>query len=209
MNKKGVIIIGAGGHGKVLLDTLLELGACVLGFLDNDVSLQSQNIYNVPILGTDEDICHFNRQEIELVNGIGSIGVATVRRRVFEKFKEQGYHFRQVIHPSAVVSSRVSLGEGVQVLAGTVINIGSRIEDDAIINTRASVDHDCHIGKHVHVAPGCILSGMVSIGDESHIGTGCSVIQGVFIGNRVLIGAGSNVIRNVKNDVVIFGNPAM
>lgn len=208
MNKKSVIIIGAGGHGRVLLDALLEQGVGVLGFLDNDIALQCQNIYGIPILGTDEDIRHFNQKEIELVNGIGSIGVAKVRRSVFEKFKEQGYHFRQVIHPSAVVSPRAFLGEGVQVMAGAVVNIGCQIDDDAIINTGASVDHDCQIGKHVHIAPGATLSGGVSVGDETLVGTGSSVIQGISIGAGALVGAGSNVIRNVADGLKVFGNPA-
>lgn len=207
MDKKGVIIIGAGGHGKVLLDILLERGASVLGFLDNDFSLQSQSIYGIPVLGTDEEIRHFNQREIQLVNGIGSVGVATVRRRVFEKFKKQGYYFRQVIHPSAVISSRASLGEGVQVMAGAVINIGSRIGEDTIINTRASVDHDCMIGKHVHIAPGCTLSGGVAVGDETLVGTGSSIIQAISVGERCLVGAGSNVIRNLSCNCRGFGNP--
>ena len=206
-NEKPIIIIGAGGHAKVLLDMLLDIDAKVLGFLDNDASLQGTEIFRIPVLGPDEEITHYNPAEIELVNGIGSIGVAILRRKVFDKFKAQGYHFRQVIHPSAVISSRASLGEGVQVMAGAVVNIGTRIEEDAIINTKASVDHDCRIGRHVHIAPGCTLCGGVSVGDETMIGTGSSVIQGISIGQQCLVGAGSNVLSDVPDESKGFGNP--
>ena len=207
MREKPVIIIGAGGHGKVLLDILLDTGIQVIGFLDNDAALRGKEIFGIPILGKDEEIVRYQSDEVKLVNGIGSVGVATLRRSVYEKFKAQGFHFRQVIHPSAVISQRAFLEEGVQVMAGAVINIGSRIEEDTIINTRASVDHDCRIGKHVHIAPGVTLSGGVSVGDETLIGTGSSVIQGVSIEERVLVGAGSNVIGNISDNYKGYGNP--
>ena len=167
------------------------------------------SLLGIPILGTDKDIRHYNRKKIELVNGIGSVGVATLRRSVYEKFKAQGFHFRQVIHPSAVISRRAVLEEGVQVMAGAVINIGSRIGEDTIINTRSSVDHDCRIGKHVHIAPGVTLSGGVSVGDETLIGTGSSAIQGIRIGEGSLVGAGSVVIHDVSDHVVMYGVPAV
>ena len=208
MREKPVIIIGAGGHGKVLLDTLLDMGTQVIGFLDNDAALQGKEIFGIPILGKDEEIVRYQSDEVKLVNGIGSVGMATLRRNVYEKFKAKGSHFRQVIHPSAVISQRTVLEEGVQVMAGAVINIGSRIGEDTIINTRASVDHDCRIGKHAHIAPGVTLSGGVSVGDETLIGMGSSVIQGIGIGSRTVVGAGSLVIRNILDSVTVFGVPA-
>ena len=166
------------------------------------------SILGIPVLGTDDEIARYDRDEIELVNGIGSVGVATLRRKVYEKFKAQGYIFRQVVHPSAVVSPRASLGEGVQVMAGAVINIGASIGENSIVNTRASIDHDCAIGSHVHIAPGCTLSGNVAVGDGCHIGTGASVIQGVSIGQNALVGAGSVAIRDVAAGSVVCGVPA-
>ena len=209
MREKPVIIIGAGGHGKVLLDILLNTGIQVIGFLDNDAALRGKEIFGIPILGKDEEIVRYQSDEVKLVNGIGSVGVATLRRNVYEKFKAQGFHFRQVIHPSAVISRRAVLEEGVQVMAGAVINIGSWIGEDTIINTRASVDHDCQIGRHVHIAPGTTLSGGVYVGDETLIGTGSSVIQGIRIGEGSLVGAGSVVIHDVSDHVVMYGVPAV
>lgn len=207
MNEKPVIIIGAGGHAKVLLDILLDTNAKVLGFLDNDASLHGRKIFDIPVLGMDEDIARYSPAEVELVNGIGSVGVVTLRRKIFDKFKDMGFRFRQVIHPSAIISTRATFGDGVQVMAGAVINIGTHIGDDSIINTKASVDHDCHIGNHVHIAPGCTLCGGVSVGDETMIGTGSSVIQGISIGARCLVRAGSNVFHFVPNEHRGYGNP--
>ncbi len=208
MTEKAVIIIGAGGHARVLLDTLLLTDTKVIGFLDNDISLTGERFCGIPVLGTDDDLARYCPDEVDLVNGIGSIGVAAIRKAVFHKLKEKGYFFRQAIHPSAVISPRAYLGEGVQVMAGAVVNIGSRIEDNAIVNTKVSIDHDCYIGKHVHIAPGCTLSGGVSVGDGTLIGTGSSVIQGITIGNNTLIGAGSLVIRDIPSKVKAFGAPA-
>ncbi len=209
MNNKAVIIIGAGGHAKVLLDILLGQNIPVLGFLERDTKSCEANhlLYDIPILGTDDDINRYNRTAIDLVNGIGSIGISTVRRKVYERFKKQGYQFRQVIHPSAVISSRTSLEEGVQVMAGAVINIDCQIKEDAIINTRASIDHDCIIGKHAHIAPGSVLSGAVSVGEATLVGVGSCVRQGITIGNQVLIGSGSNVISDIADNIMGYGNP--
>ena len=197
MNEKPVIIIGAGGHARVLLDTLLDTNVKVLGFLDNDTSLHGTEIFGIPVLGMDEEVARYNPEDVELVNGIGSVGVVILRRKIFDKFKAIGYHFQRIIHPSSIISTRAALGEGVQVMAGAVINIGARIGDDSIINTKASVDHDCNIGRHVHIAPGCTLCGGVSVGDETMIGTGSCVIQGISVGARCLVRAGSNVWESV------------
>lgn len=207
MNEKSVIIIGAGGHAKVLLDILLDTDAKVLGFLDSDASLRGTEIFGIPVLGMDDEIARYSPLEVELVNGIGSVGVVTLRRKIFDKFKDMGFRFRQVIHPSAIISNRATLGEGVQIMAGAVINIGTCIGDDSIINTKASVDHDCNIGRHVHIAPGCTLCGGVSVGDGTMIGTGSSVIQGISIGKRCLVGAGSNVFHFVPDESKGYGNP--
>ena len=121
---------------------------------------------------------------MELVNGLGSVGNTELRAGIYYKFKKLGYSFCQVIHPTAILAKDCILGEGVQVMAGVVVNTGTRIAADSIINTGAVVDHDCVIGSHVHIAPGATLSGGVHVGDGSHIGTGATVIQGVSIGSR-------------------------
>lgn len=203
-----VIVIGGGGHARVLIDALLASSVTVAGIADPDPSLVSTKILGVPVLGGDEIISSFPAGEIRLVNGIGSVGVLERRKLLFEKFKNMGYIFSSVIHPTAVIANTVELGEGVQVMAGAVIQTGSRIGMNSIINTRSSVDHDCIIGDHSHIAPGVTLSGEVTIGKGSHIGTGATLIQGVCIGEMALVGAGSLVLKKVLSGSTVMGVPA-
>lgn len=208
MKKKPVILLGAGGHAKVLLDILLEQNVEIIGIAEKDGTDTPAGLYGVPVVGSDSDVERYSPDTIELVNGIGSIGSTVLRHRIYEKFKQQGYCFRQVVHSMAIVSRRAELGEGVQVMAGAVINIGTRVGENSIINTRASVDHDCVIGAHVHIAPGVALSGGVSVGDGSHIGTGAAVVQGVEIGANAIVGAGAAVLNKVYDGRMVCGVPA-
>ena len=202
-----VIIIGAGDHARVLLDILLEQGDEVIGLSDKSVP-KGTVVYGVPVIGDDSEVLKYSFDEVELVNGIGSVGSTVLRAGAFRSFKEKGYDFVSVIHPSAVISRMAELREGVQVLAGAVVGPGAVLGEDCIINTNASVDHGCTIGKHCHIAPGCTLSGCVTVGEGTHIGTGSSVIQGIKIGANVLIGAGSVVIRNIEDNSMVYGVPA-
>lgn len=206
-SNKPIIIIGAGDHAKVLLDILLEQDLKVLGLTDNKIS-KGTLIYNIPVLGDDSEIQKYKTDDIELVNGIGSVGNTDLREKIFLSFKQKGYTFSNVIHSSAIISKRAKIGEGVQILAGTVINTEAQIGDNTIVNTKSSVDHGCVIGKHCHIAPGCSFSGCVSVGDNTHVGTGSSIIQGIKIGKKVLIGAGSVVIHDISDNKKAYGVPA-
>lgn len=197
MKGKPVILLGAGGHAKVLLDILLDQNIEILGIAEKDGADLPADLYGVPVIGSDSDVQQYPPDKVELVNGIGSISSTALRQKVYEKFKRQGYRFPQVIHLRAVVSRRAELGEGVQIMAGAVVNIGTRIRENSIINTNASVDHDCDIGAHVHIAPGVTLSGGVTVGDGGHIGTGASVVQGIIIGRNAFVEAGGLVMRNI------------
>lgn len=145
---------------------------------------------------------------MELVNGLGSVMNTALRADIFNKFKNLGYNFRQVVHPSAIIAKDCILGECVQIMAGAVVNTGTNIAANSIINTGAVVDHECIIGSHVHIAPGVTLSGGVLVGDGSHIGAGATVIQGVSIGRNALIGAGAVVLKDVPPNAKVVGVPA-
>lgn len=170
---RSVMILGAGGHAKVLAEALRLQGVSLLGMTSND----------------EEVLNRYSPDKIDLVNGVGCVHVNPQRRELFERFKSKGYRFASVIHPSSVIAQDVSLGEGVQIMAGVIIQPGSSIGDNALLNTRVSVDHDCVIGSHVHLAPGVILSGGVTIGEGCHVGTGSVVIQGVHIERNTFIKA--------------------
>lgn len=203
-----IIVLGSGGNAKVVLDVLLLLQKNVLGLTTEDRSMIDTTYCGFPVLGSDEVLARYSPSEIRLVNALGSVKSMKERKMLFEKFKALGFHFEQVVHPMAVVARDTFLGEGAQVMAGAVIQPGSRIGDNTIINTRASVDHDCGIGRHAHIAPGCTLSGGVIVGDETHVGAGATVVQGIKIGTRCLVAAGAVVIRDIDDGHRVAGVPA-
>ncbi|MBS4069005.1 MAG: acetyltransferase [Sulfurimonas sp.] len=203
-----VILIGAGGHAKVLIDTLLTLSAVIEGIVDADPLLVGTRVLGVPVLGGDELVNAFAPADCVLVNAIGSVGSTLLRADLFYRFRSLGYHFLTIIHPSATISSDAIVDEGSQVMAGAIIQPGSCIGMNSIVNTKVSIDHDCIIGANVHLAPGVTLSGGVRIGNGVHVGTGAIVIQGVEIGRNSVIGAGSVVLRDVPDEVTVYGVPA-
>jgi sugar O-acyltransferase (sialic acid O-acetyltransferase NeuD family) len=192
---KPVIIIGSGGHARVLLDILLRKSQAILGFTDlpHQKNSLSPPFLNIPLIGSDEQIFNYPPDAIHLVNGLGMIpGPGLFRRRdIYQKFKDYGYTFATIVHPSAVIAEDVILSEGVQVMAGAVIQTGSVIGENCIINTRTAVDHDTVLGRHVHLAPGTTVCGNVTIGEGSFVGTGSTIIPGIKIAANSIIKAGS------------------
>lgn len=203
-----VLILGAGGHAKVLVDALLASSAVIAGIVDPDPALLGTQILGVQVLGGDDLVSEFPQTEILLINGLGSVGLPIGRQKLFQRFKALDYNFATVIHPAAVVAPDVLLGEGTQIMAGAVIQPGTCIGKNVIVNTRASIDHDCTIGDDVHIAPGVTLSGGVVIEDFCHIGTGATVIQGISIGLGSVVGSGALVIKDVSVSVTVVGVPA-
>lgn len=203
-----LLVIGAGGHAKVLVGCLLRLGRPLLGLLDSDPSRHGSHVLGQSVLGGDERIAEFAPAQVMLVNGLGSVGRPTARRAVFERFRAQGYDFYSVIDPTAFVSPDVVPGHGVQVLAGAVVQPGVTLGENVVINTRASIDHDCEIGAHSHLAPGVVLSGGVHVGVGCHIGSNATLIQGVRIGADCVIAAGAVVTRDVAESTAVAGVPA-
>ena len=203
-----MIIFGAGGHAKVLIDVLHGQSASLLGITDPDPRKRGENILGVPVIGNDDVISNYHNDSIELINGIGMIANEKKRQQIFCIFKRKGYTFANVIHNSAIISPYVELSEGIQIMAGAVIQPGSEIGTNSIINSRASIDHDVIIGDHVHVAPGVTVSGGVQIGDGTLIGTGATIIQGIKIGVCSIVAAGAVVIRDVPDGATVMGVPA-
>lgn len=206
--KQSVIVLGGGGHAKVLIDALLNQNVSIIGYTDQNPEKIGKKVFDVSCLGDDQIIFGYSADSIRLVNGIGSIATTDLRKMLFQKFKDRNYSFLNVIHSSAVIASDVILSEGVEVMAGAIIQTGCEIGNNSIINTKASVDHDCRIGSHVHIAPGVTLSGGVTVEDGVHIGAGATIIQGVKIGRNSIIGAGAVVISDVPENVTAVGVPA-
>lgn len=208
MTKKPMIILGAGGHSKVLIDALQRQSANIIGITDPDPDLQGRDVMRIPIIGDDDSILQYGVSDIVLVNGLGKVNRFNKRMQIYDTFKERGYMFTRVIHPSAIISPGAYIAEGVHVMAGAVIQTLATIGVNTIINTRASVDHECIIGDHVHIAPGATISGGVGIGDNVLIGTGAIIIQGIHVGASSIVGAGAVVTEDVMEGVTVMGIPA-
>ena len=202
------ILIGAGGHARVVADAMRAAGTKLSAVASLDQQPGTGALEGLERLAGDDAVLALGARDVTLVNGIGSTGDAATRRKVFEKFRAAGYKFATLLHPSAVIGAHVVLGEGAQVMAGAIVQTGVRLGANCIINTGATVDHDCRIGEHTHVAPRACLAGDVVVGDGSHIGAAAVVIQGRSIGAGTIVGAGAVVIDNIPDGAVVAGAPA-
>ena len=199
-----VLILGSGGHAKVVADIVLNAGHSVTGFLDDDQELVGRRVLGIPILGPIHtyDVHSADR----LVLGIGS---NRVRRSIVEQLGDAARHlWISAIHPRATVAATVSIGNGTVVMAGAVINPDTAVGSHSIINTGATVDHDCDVADFVHVAPGCHVAGGVKVGEGSLLGVGSSVTPNRTIGTWATVGAGAVVIENVPSGETVVGVPA-
>lgn len=193
-----VILVGGGGHGRVVLDALRSAGHSVVAVCDPDPDVARRLPSDIVYLGDDEALETYAPDSVALANGLGSTASTATRRTLFERLTARGYRFLSVRHPNACIADDVVLGEGTQILAGAIVQTGVRLGANVIVNTGAQADHDCEIGDHVHLAPGVVLSGGVRIGAGCHVGAGAVVIQSIVIGPNTLIGAGAVVVRDVE-----------
>ena len=194
-----VILVGAGGHAKVIADIVLKSGDQLLGFLDDDPT--KNFVLGYPVLGRVEEWEKFSKEAKFLL----AIGNNHVREALAEKLKVDWYI---AIHPSAQIGMDVVIGEGSAVMANAVINPGARIGKHCIVNTAAVIEHDNRIEDYVHVSVGAKLGGTVKIGKASWIGIGATVRNNVMICSVCLIGAGSVVVKDLFEPGVYVGSPA-
>jgi acetyltransferase EpsM len=191
-----MIVYGASGHGKVIIEILESVGTPHIELWD-DAARPPMWEYEVkkpsPAGDADDQM-------------VISIGVNATRKKVAERFA--GAAFGRAIHATAHISKRATVGEGTVVMANATVNADTRIGKHCIINTSASIDHDCVIGDFAHISPNATLSGDVHVGEGTHIGSGASAIQGVRIGKWCTIGAGTVVIRDIPDYATAVGNPA-
>jgi UDP-perosamine 4-acetyltransferase len=205
-----VIGLGAGGHAKVLIDALRLRGDVeIVGLTDKLREGWSSHVLGVPILGDDSILGRLRAEGVEgAFIAVGSVGDASVRRKLYEAAVHAGFTMIRIVHPSAVIAASAHIDCGAMLLAGAVVNADARVGENAIINTRAVVEHDCVVGKHSHVATGAILAGTVTVGEGAHIGAGAVVRECVVIGADAVVGAGAVVVRNVPAGVTVVGVPA-
>jgi sugar O-acyltransferase (sialic acid O-acetyltransferase NeuD family) len=198
--REGVVVLGAGGHAKVVVSTLRAQGHGVATILDDNPHLWGQQVLGVTIRGP----LSLLRSE-RFVSGVIAVGDNATRQRLAQAFQVP---WLTVIHPAAVVDPSARLGTGTVIMAGAVVQADAVIGDHAIVNTAATVDHGCTLGDFVHCAPGVHLAGDVFIGEGALMGVGSTAIPSVRIGSWVTVGAGSVVIENLPDGVLAVGAPA-
>lgn len=195
---KPLVILGAGGHAAGLAEILKKQGHTLLGVVSPHPLAPRGPLADVPHINGDEALLEqFGPEQVELVNGVGALPGKDLNWTLFQRFTGLGYRFASIISPHAILSEYVTLGQGVQIMAGAIVQAGVQIGDNTLLNTGCIVEHDCNIGSHNHLAPGATLSGGVTTGSRVHIGTGANIIHNIKIGECAVIGAGTTVAKNV------------
>lgn len=203
MQNKTLVMLGAGGHAKVLLSILQQQGRTVAAVCAPQQP-DSALFDTIGYLASDDEVLKFSPQQVMLVNGIGALPGQTLRRSLYEHFSALGFQFASVIADSAIIANSALLGPGVQVLPGAIINADAQLSANVLINSGAIIEHDCVVKAHSVVSPGAVLCGGVSCDERSYIGAGATVIQGLTIGKNVLVGAGSTVVCNLLDNQRIY-----
>ena len=199
---KDIYLIGAGGHAKVILSLLEAQGRKCLGIYDDNEQRHGTTLLGVPVIGAVKEIP--DRCDILAIIAIGD---NAVRKRIAESFRN--IRWATLVHPHSWVHCSVKIDEGSVIFAGAVIQPDTHIGKHTIINTSASVDHDCRIGDFCHIAPGCHLAGGVTVGDNTFTGIGTEIIPNISIISGTTIGAGSVVVKHITTGGVYLGVPAV
>ncbi len=194
-----VVVLGAGGHAKVVIGTLQEAGYMVEAVYDDHDDLLGRKVLGVPVKGRLADVEPGMRAVV-------AIGSNRIRQMIVAQLSE--IEWVTVIHPKAYVHQSVQIGPGTVVFAGAIVQPEVKLGAHVIVNTGATIDHDCSIDNYAHIAPGVNLAGEVTVGERAFVGIGSSAIPRRRIGARATVGAGSVVIGDVSDDATVAGVPA-
>ncbi|NOZ68972.1 MAG: acetyltransferase [Deferribacteres bacterium] len=208
--RKKIILLGGGGHARVLSELIRMSGEYeIAGILDPQLESGS-HVSGIPVLGDDELLPALAAGGINnACIAVGSIRDNGKRKYLYDLVKDLEFHVPSLIHPRALVSEAgTHISEGVQIMAGAIIQAGSTIGENTIINTGAIIEHDCTIGGNVHICPGAVVIGGSVIGENSFIGASATVIQGVTVGRNTVVGAGTVVLRDVADGTLLRGTVA-
>ena len=192
-----LVFVGMGAHARVLLD-FLQTNYEIAGAIDHGMQ-SGEKVLGISIYDEIDMPIRFPPTEFLLVNAVGMGSDKRSRKKVSKKMRALGYKFLTAIHPTAIVSKQVRVAEGVQIMAGVILQPGVDIGQDSIVNTGAKLDHDCRIGEDCHICPGTIIAGSVGVGAGSFIGAGVIVTPGIRIGDETVIGAGSVIFQDVPD----------
>ena len=206
MKRKPMVVIGGGGHGGCVADVAERAGWSVVGFIDTELE-PGQEVIGRPVLGNDDRLADeaFCRAHDF---GLG-IGEPQVRRRYGRKILERGGTVPAIVNPSAFVSSRARMGQGVLLMGFNAVNHQARLGDFVVLDWHATVGHHSSVGEACFLSPGVNVTGRVTMGAEVYLGAGCRVVPEVSIGEGTVVGAGATVTSNLPNHVLAVGTPAV
>jgi sugar O-acyltransferase (sialic acid O-acetyltransferase NeuD family) len=201
-----VVLIGASGHAKVVIDAIEREGRYrIARLLDDNPALHGKFFFGYNVAGATECIvARVPRKPRVLV----SIGDNAARARIATWLRSKGFEFASAVHPDACIGREATIGAGTVVMAGAVVNSDTVIGENVIINTAATVDHDCVVGPGAHIAPGAHLCGGVHVGAGAFIGAGTVIVPGVRVGAGAVVGAGSTLLADVREHTTAAGSPA-
>lgn len=201
---KKVVIIGAGGHSKVVIDILRSHGDVeVVGSVDRSIK---ENVLGVKVIGDDSVLPDLFQSGVD--HAFVAVGDNALRHKLFNRAVDIGFQMINAISPFSYVSESVQLGNGIVIMPGTVVNAGSSIADNVIVNTSSSIDHDCIIDKSCHIAPGSHLAGNVHVGEGTFVGIGTTIIDNIRVGKWSALGGGSVVVNPIPDRCLALGAPA-
>lgn len=203
-----IFVFGSSGHAKVVIDIIEKIGLFEIAFLvDDDLSRKGEELSGYRVIGGKTEALDAARLS-SIRYGIVAVGSNSARARIADWLVSNGFHLATVIHPSAQIARGVDVLPGSALMAGVVVNSDTLIGENVIVNTGASVDHDCVVAKDVHIAPGATLCGGVTIGSGTLVGAGATIAPNLTIGNDVVIGAGATVVSDIPDFVTVVGTPA-
>ena len=200
--KRPVAIIGYSGHAYVIIDILLSAGRLVTAYCDQEKKVI--NPYHLDYLGKEQDVVN----KLKKFDFFACVGHNGIREKIHTQLSQYLGNPINAIHPSAVISASVKMGDGVMIAANATLNPLVEIGQGVICNTSSSIDHECVIGDFSHIAPGAVLCGNVFVGKGTFVGANSVIKQGIRIGSNVIIGAGTVVVKDIPDNATVIGNPA-
>lgn len=202
-----LVVIGASGHAKVVIDILEKEGRYrIAHLLDDNAAMHGKSFFGYAVAGATPSILTGASAEKPPV--LVAIGDNGARLRIASWLRSNGFEFARAVHPQSQVGRGAIVGAGTVIMAGAVVNSDAVIGDNTIVNTGATVDHDCVVGDGVHLAPGTHLCGGVRVGAGAFLGAGTVVIPGIRVGANAIVGAGSTLLEDVPENAKAVGSPA-
>jgi sugar O-acyltransferase (sialic acid O-acetyltransferase NeuD family) len=200
-----IIIYGAGGHAKAVMEMIRAIGAFrIAGILDDNAALTGNSTLGIPVLGTRDVLPQLVEKGIRLAaNGVGGIIDINIRMKLFELLASSGFAFPILRHPRATVEPSAQIYDGVQVFANAYVGSSAVLHEKCMINTGAIVSHDCEIGSFTHIAPGAMLAGHVHVGEKALVGMGVTTMIGIKIGSGARVGNGAVLLADVPERAIV------